>query len=157
MCEEPKPRRVLRAIAAFLSAKHRALRQSWPSKFWYCGKPAVRSSPNRHLLLIIDRPSPFKVHLLTQRRWKRFEIGIYNSGPCFKFLLLIRGYLKSKSKFFLVLTYLKIWDTQIQELFTEFKKLLVVEFCAVANLARFAKCIGFSIFRKNRVKKRSKI
>ena len=47
---------------------------------------------------------------------------------------------KSKSNYFLVLTYLKIWNTGIQELFTEFKKLFVVKFCAVANLARFAKC-----------------
>ena len=37
-------------------------------------------------------------------------------------------------------THLKIWNARIQELFTEFKKLVVVKFCAIANSARFAKC-----------------
>ena len=44
-----------------------------------------------------------------------------------------------KFKFFLVLNYLKIWNT-VQELFTEFKKLLVLKNGDVANSARFAKC-----------------
>ena len=57
---------------------------------------------------------------------------------------------------FFILTYLKIWNLRIQELFTEIKKLAVLKFGDVAKLARIAKyhnfaiCIGFPIL-KNRV------
>ena len=47
--------------------------------------------------------------------------------------------LGSKFKFLLVLNYLKIWNPGVQELFTEFKKLLVKKNADVANSARFAK------------------
>ena len=44
------------------------------------------------------------------------------------------------SQIFLYFTHIKIWNTGAQELFTEFKKLLVLKNGDVANLARFAKC-----------------
>ena len=50
------------------------------------------------------------------------------------------GGLRSKSKFFLVLTYFKIWITGVQELFTEFKKLALLKFADVAKSAHIAKC-----------------
>ena len=50
------------------------------------------------------------------------------------------GGLRSKFKFLLVLNYLKIWNTGVQELFTEFKKLLVQKNGDVANSARIATC-----------------
>ena len=42
--------------------------------------------------------------------------------------------------FFFIFRYVKIWNTGVQELFTEFKKLSVLKFGDVANSAPFAKC-----------------
>ena len=41
---------------------------------------------------------------------------------------------------FFSFTHIKIWNTGVQELFTEFKKLLVQKNGDVANSARFATC-----------------
>ena len=50
------------------------------------------------------------------------------------------GGLRSKFKFLLVLNHLKIWNIGVQELFTEFKKLLVQKNADVANSACIATC-----------------
>ena len=50
------------------------------------------------------------------------------------------GSLRSKFKILLALNHLKIWNIGVQELFTEFKKLLVQKNADVANSACIATC-----------------
>ena len=60
--------------------------------------------------------------------------------PCSLLLRGEGGGLRSKLKFLIILNFLKIWNTGVQELFTEFKKLLVQKNADVANSACIATC-----------------
>ena len=66
--------------------------------------------------------------------------GLGSRSTDIRFFSDFQGGVQVGSQILLYFTVLKIWNTGVQELFTEFEKLVVLKFGDVANSAPFAKC-----------------